>query len=99
MTGVKYGTADGPVTITVLKRDHGGSISVHNHGPELPELGREALFHPFARGASSERGHQARGLGLALVRACADAHGGSVAVRSGPGEGTTFTMQLPSRDA
>ncbi|MGE5225524.1 MAG: sensor histidine kinase, partial [Planctomycetaceae bacterium] len=55
---------------------------------------QERIFERFARGSDGRRGEGA-GLGLAIVRAIAEAHHGSVSVRSAPGEGATFTIALP----
>jgi signal transduction histidine kinase len=44
-----------------------------------------------------ERGIRGTGIGLAMVRQIAEAHGGSVSVESTPGAGSTFTMRLPVR--
>jgi signal transduction histidine kinase len=69
-------------------------MSVHNEGAPIPPEAQETLFDPFMRAAGEHRA-QGWGLGLMLVRACAEAHGGSVHVDSAPGRGTTFTMRLP----
>jgi two-component system, OmpR family, sensor kinase len=53
------------------------------------------IFERFSRG-SSPRG-EGTGLGLSIVAAIADAHGGSVTVRSDPGSGATFTLRIPQR--
>jgi signal transduction histidine kinase len=52
------------------------------------------LFERFYRGASA--GHIAgTGMGLAIVEQIAQAHGGTLKVSSGPGDGTEFTLSLP----
>lgn len=53
-----------------------------------------AVFEPF-RGGRSRGKTSGLGLGLHLARMIIEAHGGSIAVESGPGTGTTFTLQLP----
>ena len=54
------------------------------------------IFEPFYRGDSSRARRQGgSGLGLALVQALAQAHGGRVAVESAPGQGARFTVKLP----
>ena len=54
------------------------------------------VFHPFVQ---AEPGTSARyggtGLGLSICRTIVEAHGGSIAVTSAPGQGTTFSIQLP----
>ena len=70
-------------------------LTVHDDGPGLPpDLVGEA-FDRFTRGDSSRtRASGGAGLGLSLVSAIAQAHGGSAAVASRPGD-TTFTVTLP----
>jgi len=90
--GLKYGAADRPVTVTVGRIGEGACVSVHNHGAPMDpgELGR--VFEPYHQGRRARGGW---GLGLALVRACAEAHHGRVEVESLDGVGTTFTLRLP----
>jgi two-component system OmpR family sensor kinase len=57
---------------------------------------RERIFERFARG-SEERRSEGAGLGLAIVRTITQAHGGVVRVDSAPGQGATFTLDLPAR--
>lgn len=61
-------------------------------GPGLPTGLAERLFEPFASGGSGA------GLGLAVVRRIALAHGGDVRVGSRPGGGTRFLIELPATD-
>jgi signal transduction histidine kinase len=92
---VKYGDEKAPITIGLKRSDRGVLLSVHNEGQPIAAEDLETIFQPFSRAraarAGSERGW---GLGLALVRGCAEAHGGKVDVDSGP-TGTTFTISLP----
>ncbi len=54
------------------------------------------LFQPFSQADSSlSRLHGGSGLGLALVRRLSELHGGTASVRSSPGRGSTFTIELP----
>ena len=68
-------------------RDRGIGMS-----PE--ELGR--IFGRFERGVS-ERNYGGLGLGLWIVQQVVDAMGGTIAVQSAPGRGSTFTVRLPRR--
>jgi signal transduction histidine kinase len=75
------------------------TLSVHNCGRPLSNGDKERIFVPYSRGDVAEySGRKGWGIGLALVRGTAEAHGGWVRVRSRPGEGTTFTVDVP-RDA
>jgi signal transduction histidine kinase len=92
---MKYGSAERPITVRVVRQYERVAISVHNEGSYLAREEREAVFDPFRRSTSAEAGSTPGwGLGLALVRAVAEAHGGSVSVDSLPDRGTTFTLDL-----
>ena len=57
----------------------------------------EHIFERFYRSdPSRSRLHGGAGLGLSIVSAIVAAHGGTVSARSAPGEGTTFTVHLPT---
>jgi signal transduction histidine kinase len=93
---VKYGAPARPITIA-LSDTHGRAIlSVHNEGPHIPAERQETLFRAFQRSSAAEAsGKVGWGLGLAQVRAVAEAHGGSIGVDSLPGCGATFTIDIP----
>jgi two-component system sensor histidine kinase BaeS len=80
--------------ITLRRRLQAGSlyISVSDAGRGIELADQERIFEPGARLEAASAGS---GLGLAVVRAVAEAHGGSVQVVSAPGEGATFTIALP----
>jgi signal transduction histidine kinase len=71
-------------------------ISVSDTGAGIP---RDALPHVFERFYRGDPARQSdageSGLGLAIARAFVEAHGGTIAVHSTPGEGSVFTIQLP----
>jgi two-component system sensor histidine kinase BaeS len=75
-------------------RVEGGDVvlSVTDSGPGIPEAEQARIFEPGVRLGSAYPGS---GLGLAVVRAIAEAHGGRVAVRSVPAEGATFSLTVP----
>jgi two-component system sensor histidine kinase AdeS len=66
-------------------------IAVDDDGPGLPEALRAVVFQPFQRNRARTQGS---GLGLAVVRAVAEAHGGRVDYRPN-GTGSTFEIRLP----
>ena len=69
------------------------AVSDTGSGIEAGELAH--VFDRFRTGPNAN-GTRGTGLGLALVRAVADAHGGSARVRSVPGEGSEFEITLPA---
>jgi len=69
-------------------------IWVADTGPGIPEADQARLFDRFARGEPGRRRTGGAGLGLSIVKAIAEGHGGSVELESG-GTGTTFTIVFP----
>lgn len=92
---LKHSPAGLPVGLDVQEqlRDDGRwvRIAVVDMGPGIPPELLETLFERFARGPSST----GLGLGLYLARQIAQAHGGTLAVTSKPGDGTRFELALP----
>lgn len=93
---VKYTQPGGHVTVSVVAGDPWVQVVVSDDGPGIPEDEHERIFEPFYRVHDHEQG---TGLGLALVRECAAALGGSVAVDSAVGHGATFTVRLAASPA
>jgi signal transduction histidine kinase len=71
-------------------------IWVRDRGPGIDPDEQQHLFDRFTRGRSGDR--DGAGLGLAIVRAIAEAHGGRVEVSSRRGGGATFTIVVPVRN-
>jgi signal transduction histidine kinase len=92
---IKYGYPDSKVTVRVLETHDRVHLSVHNFGDRIPASEQATLFQPYQRSAAATRsGKSGWGLGLALVEAIAEAHGGAVGVESTAEEGTTFTLDV-----
>ena len=71
-------------------------LSVADDGPGIPEALQPAVFERFTRGDHARnRANGSTGLGLSIVAAVGQAHGGRVEVSSRPGE-TVFSVQLPA---
>lgn len=71
-------------------------IVVADSGPGVPSAEMERIFDRFSRTDPARRREDGGfGLGLAIVRAIAEAHGGAARVRSDPGQGATFELVLP----
>ena len=72
-------------------------FEVSDTGVGIAEEDRERIFDRFTQvDGSTERLRGGSGLGLALVRELAEMHGGSVSVASSVGEGSTFSVEIPS---
>jgi two-component system phosphate regulon sensor histidine kinase PhoR len=80
----------------VASHDGVVEIQVLDRGPGLPPAVRDRLFERFVRGPDASG--TGIGLGLALVREIAEAHGGSVRAEDRHGGGATFTIVLPRRE-
>jgi len=72
-------------------------IEVADTGPGIPEEELSEVWNELYRGQSA-RGIPGSGLGLALVRAIVNRHNGNVTVRSRSGQGTVFSLQIPTAD-
>jgi two-component system sensor histidine kinase KdpD len=93
----KYGAP--PITVRAHAEPEALVLSVRDHGPGLPAaLAGDAalLFEKFTRG-QAESATPGVGLGLAICKAIADAHQGSIEARNAPGGGAEFTLRLPRR--
>ena len=71
-------------------------VSVSDTGAGIPAEILPQIFEPFFSTKDDENGV---GLGLAVVYGIVNRHGGSIEVRSRPGEGTTFSVLLPTGEA
>jgi PAS domain S-box-containing protein len=92
---VRYG-AGKPVDVR-CSRDEALRISVQDRGPGIEADRMEDIFDEFVQLGGAEEG--GTGLGLAISRAIARALGGEVLVDSEPGQGSTFTLQLPTKQS
>ena len=81
---------------TVEVRAANGEVRVRDHGPGLREEDLPLVFERFYR-ASAARGKPGAGLGLAIVRQVAEAHGGTIVAEDAPGGGTVMRMRLGAR--
>ncbi|MFT3775103.1 MAG: HAMP domain-containing sensor histidine kinase [Minicystis sp.] len=86
------GDAPARVLVEVIGGDAQVTARVTDSGPGIPKEDLDRVFTRFFTTRGRARG---TGLGLALVRATAEAHGGAVRVTSEPGHGATFEVALP----
>lgn len=82
------------IEITAQLAEGMATIGVKDNGIGISSEGQGRLFQPFAR-LNLRREFEGTGLGLAISRQIAEAHGGTIGVRSQPGEGSTFEVRLP----
>ena len=88
-------TAEGDIIgLSVVSDGSTARVAVTDTGSGIAGIELPSIFDRFRTG-SNVKGERGTGLGLALVRAVADAHGGSVGVRSALGEGSEFEILLP----
>ncbi|WP_305785332.1 GAF domain-containing sensor histidine kinase [Symbioplanes lichenis] len=96
LNAVKF-TPHGTITVRVRAAGTGAIIEVADTGIGIAPGEAARLCEPFRRGAEAERTEiPGAGLGLSIVRAIVEQHGGAVEVRSVLGEGTTVAVTLPA---
>jgi len=97
--GIKYNRRGGSVELRVRAGARRITIDVVDDGAGIAAKDVAALFEPFNRLAQRHSGIEGTGIGLALSRALVRAMGGDIAVRSRPGAGSTFSVELPPAGA
>jgi two-component system OmpR family sensor kinase len=91
--------ADAAAFVRVRREGANALLEIEDRGPGLDAEGAAHVFERFYRGdPSRSRDHGGAGLGLAIVAAIVQAHGGSVELESVRGSGTTFRVTLPDRE-
>jgi signal transduction histidine kinase len=91
---VKYTPAGGRVEVEVLREGGAAVLRVRDTGPGIPADELPRIFDRLFRGDTS-RAERGLGLGLSLVKAIVEAHGGTVDVSTEVDLGSTFTVRLP----
>jgi PAS domain S-box-containing protein/excisionase family DNA binding protein len=94
---VKYSPAGGDVRVTLARDGAAGQavLSVADQGLGIPAPEVPTLFHAFRRGSNVREQLPGSGIGLVSVQQVVEQHGGTVAVTSVEGQGSTFTVRLP----
>jgi two-component system OmpR family sensor kinase len=95
---VRHAPPGSTVRVDLDQTDEGYAIAVRDHGPGVPPEIRAHIFERFFRGDASRRSnaHDGAGLGLAVARWIANAHGGDVVLARSSESGSTFVISLPS---
>ncbi len=93
----KYSPDCTTIRVDVEREGAGIAIRVQDRGLGIPAAEQREILRKFVRGsAANTTGIKGTGIGLAMVKHIADAHGGSLRVESAPGQGSTFSIVLPT---
>ena len=93
---VRYNHLQGRIWLRSGSDAQSATLVVGNTGFEVEEADVPGLFEPFRRGGRERTGARGSGLGLSIVRAVCDAHGGTVSAVALPGGGLEVTVTLPA---
>jgi signal transduction histidine kinase len=94
---VKYSPSGDEVAVRARPEDGHVLVEVRDNGPGIPVEQQRVIFEKFGRADVGGAAKPGTGLGLFIARSIAEAHGGSLDVRSRPDEGATFVLLLPVR--
>ena len=92
---VKYSPSGSPLRIAARIEDNRLLVSVEDFGQGIEEFEKPLIFRKFYRGRRQRDRISGTGMGLAIVKAILDAHGGGIDVLSRPAHGAQFTFWLP----
>jgi two-component system phosphate regulon sensor histidine kinase PhoR len=95
--GVKYNRKGGTVEITCAESNDWVEVSVADTGAGIPKEDLGKIFNRFYRVDTSRSEITGSGLGLSIVKAITEAHGGRLDVESEYGKGSRFTVYLPKK--
>jgi signal transduction histidine kinase len=94
---IKYGAQGQWVGVSARKMGNHVRVTVADRGMGIPPAEQARIFEPFYRATDAISAQiQGAGLGLSLVQRIVEAHGGQVTVKSAPGQGSEFMVQLPA---
>lgn len=91
----KYSEEEKPIVVSIEMKDSSLITSVADRGVGIDDFDKAMIFDKFYRGQSQRYRVQGTGMGLAIVRAIIEAHGGKVDVSSQRGVGSVFFFSLP----
>jgi two-component system sensor histidine kinase KdpD len=92
---VKYAPPPSRVTLAAACDEYRLLLSVTDEGPGIDPAEQSLVFDKFFRGRQQRSSVKGSGMGLPIAKAILEAHGGGIALSSGPKEGSRFTLWLP----
>jgi heavy metal sensor kinase len=95
---IQYTPEGGRVDVSARPSSEEVVVRVRDTGPGMTQADREIVFARLQRGSAAPAAGEGLGVGLALAREIARAHGGAIEVESEPGAGSTFVVRLPLAD-
>ncbi len=93
---IKYSNEGGPITVSAVSKGDTVEFTVEDRGIGMPSNVVSNLFQKFYRSHRSRETVAGTGIGLYISKAIVESHGGTIAVRSEDGHGSTFTVSLPT---
>ncbi|MBV8437994.1 MAG: DUF4118 domain-containing protein [Silvibacterium sp.] len=96
---VKYSPPESPLCITARIENARLLVGVEDFGPGIEEFEKSLIFRKFYRGRKQRDHSSGTGMGLAIVKAILDAHGGGIDLVSRPSQGAQFIFWLPVESA
>jgi two-component system sensor histidine kinase SenX3 len=94
---LKYSPAESTVTVTSDAHGRTARLTVDDHGSGIEPAEQSHIFERFYRQRKHAAGGPAgSGFGLALVKEIVTQHGGRIEVQSQPGQGSRFTLEIPT---
>jgi two-component system sensor histidine kinase KdpD len=92
---VAYSAPASAVAVRAARDEYRLIVTVADRGQGIDPADQPFVFDKFFRGRNQAGRHSGTGMGLAIVRAILEAHGGTIELISKPGQGTEFTFSLP----
>ena len=93
----KYSAAESPITVIAEVSGDSVACSVADRGAGIEPMEQSLIFDKFYRSRNRSANTSGTGMGLAICRAIAEAHNGTISVTSQLGQGSVFTFTLPIR--
>jgi signal transduction histidine kinase len=96
---IKYSPGEEPIAVDLRESGNSFTISVRDRGIGIPPEDLPKLFNRFARASNARKTKiPGTGVGLFIVKTIVERHGGTAAVQSTLGDGSTFTVTLPAME-